>query len=194
MGRCYEFGVSLSEGCEHAMVVAAEGGRCVCATCGSSCPGQFRACAAIVANPGYVPLTAPGWARPGGSGHPATPLAPRRYAPAVAAEPDADPAVPTAVQHELADLRALVEALLARPDHATIAIEALANEIEKRDDDFAAAFTRLNDAYKRLSELIRLESDARQAISEAVDRLAERVAPEEPSRPIPFMGGGQASG
>lgn len=59
MGRCYEFGVSIHDGCEHAMVVAAEGGHCECQVCATSCPGRFSGCAQVVARPGYVPLLAP---------------------------------------------------------------------------------------------------------------------------------------
>ena len=62
MGRCYEFGVVVREGCDHAMVVPGEGGRCECAACGASCPGRFPGCAAIVSRPGYVPVLAPAWA------------------------------------------------------------------------------------------------------------------------------------
>src|SRR5687767_5793398 len=65
MGRCYEFGVSLHDDCEQAMVVPSEGGHCICASCGADCPGQFNACGAVVAQPGYVPVTAPDWAKPG---------------------------------------------------------------------------------------------------------------------------------
>src|SRR5689334_10238395 len=59
MGRCYEFGVSIADGCEHAMAVADEGGYCHCTACGSRCDGRFRACAEVVAKPGYVPVAAP---------------------------------------------------------------------------------------------------------------------------------------
>jgi hypothetical protein len=67
MGRCYEFGAVIGEGCGHAMVVSDEGGHCVCPVCQVTCPGKFNGCAGIVAQPGYVPLSAPVWARPGAS-------------------------------------------------------------------------------------------------------------------------------
>ncbi len=65
MGRCYEFGVEIHAGCEHAMVVTAEGGACECKVCSTVCPGRFAGCAAVVAIPGRVPPSAPAWATPG---------------------------------------------------------------------------------------------------------------------------------
>lgn len=62
MGRCYEFGVLVGEGCEHAMVVPHAAGRCECATCAVVCTGRFAGCAGIIERPGYVPPTAPAWA------------------------------------------------------------------------------------------------------------------------------------
>lgn len=59
MGRCYEFGVVIAGGCDHAMVVSPEGGACVCGTCGAACTGRFRGCDAILAMPGHVPVAAP---------------------------------------------------------------------------------------------------------------------------------------
>ncbi|MGI8685799.1 MAG: hypothetical protein ACR2MO_12065 [Acidimicrobiales bacterium] len=64
MGRCYEFGVEIHAGCEHAMVVTAEGGACECNVCSTVCPGRFAGCAAVVAIPGRVPPSAPAWATP----------------------------------------------------------------------------------------------------------------------------------
>ena len=63
MGRCYEFGVVIAEGCDHVMVVPAEGGKCVCSGCGTDCLGRFNGCASIISQPGYVPLLAPESAR-----------------------------------------------------------------------------------------------------------------------------------
>lgn len=68
MGRCYEFGVVVGEGCEHAMVVTTEGGECQCGTCGAGCAGRFAACEAILGQPGYIPVTAPAWAVTAGEG------------------------------------------------------------------------------------------------------------------------------
>jgi hypothetical protein len=62
MGQCYEFGVTIKEGCGHAMRVPTEAGACVCPTCKARCEGRFEACARIVSEPGYVPVTAPRWA------------------------------------------------------------------------------------------------------------------------------------
>lgn len=59
MGRCYEFGVVIHEGCEHTMVVSPEGGACLCGSCGASCTGRFRGCDAVLALPGHIPIAAP---------------------------------------------------------------------------------------------------------------------------------------
>src|SRR5947208_2289691 len=75
MGRCYEFGVAVVEGCEHAMVVSAEGGACQCSVCGAHCPGRFEGCEAIVAVPGRVPPLAPEWSTAACRGE-AMPVAP----------------------------------------------------------------------------------------------------------------------
>ena len=64
MGRCYEFGVSIDATSEHAMVVAPDGGYCVCPSTGAVCHGRFAGCADIVAQPGRGPPNAPAWARP----------------------------------------------------------------------------------------------------------------------------------
>ena len=62
MGQCYEFGVTIKDGCGHAMRVPTKTGACVCPTCQARCEGRFEACARIVSEKGYVPVTAPQWA------------------------------------------------------------------------------------------------------------------------------------
>ena len=62
MGQCYEFGVTIKDGCGHAMRVPTKTGACVCPTCKARCEGRFEACARIVSEKGYVPVTAPQWA------------------------------------------------------------------------------------------------------------------------------------
>ncbi len=61
MGRCYDFGVSIDTSSERAMVVAAEGGMCVCPSSGVTCTGRFAGCADILNQPGRVPSNAPAW-------------------------------------------------------------------------------------------------------------------------------------
>jgi hypothetical protein len=63
VGHCYEFAVEIDPECEHAMVVAGDGSACECPTCGARCTGRFDACSAVLLRPGYVPVTAPEWAR-----------------------------------------------------------------------------------------------------------------------------------
>jgi len=62
MGRCYEFGTSIVEGCDHAMVVTSTGGACVCVRCQTLCGGRFGGCTAIIAEPGRIPAYVPAWA------------------------------------------------------------------------------------------------------------------------------------
>lgn len=61
MGRCYEFGPQIVEGCRHAMVVAEDGSACACPKCGAHCTGRFNACGTILAQPGHIPPGAPVW-------------------------------------------------------------------------------------------------------------------------------------
>lgn len=42
MGRCHEFGLQISEGCNHEML--AGNNECTCAGCGIACGGQFAGC------------------------------------------------------------------------------------------------------------------------------------------------------
>jgi hypothetical protein len=42
MGRCHEFGLQISEGCNHEML--AGDNECTCAGCGIACGGQFAGC------------------------------------------------------------------------------------------------------------------------------------------------------
>src|SRR4051794_31198625 len=42
MGRCHEFGLQISEGCNHEMLAGEN--ECTCAECGVACGGQFAGC------------------------------------------------------------------------------------------------------------------------------------------------------
>ena len=64
MGRCYDFGVSIDASSEMAMMVAPEGGYCQSPSTAVTCEGRFDGCAEIVAVPGRVPPSAPGWSLP----------------------------------------------------------------------------------------------------------------------------------
>jgi len=61
MGRCYDFGVSIDASSERAMIVAPEGGQCICPSSGATCSGRFSGCTDILSQPGRVPANAPGW-------------------------------------------------------------------------------------------------------------------------------------
>ncbi len=62
MGRCYEFASHIVDGCDHAMTVNLDGSACECPSCGAHCTGRYDGCASILAQPGFVPVSAPQWA------------------------------------------------------------------------------------------------------------------------------------
>ena len=213
MGRCYEFGVSLHDECEQAMVVPSEGGHCICASCGADCPGQFNACGVVVAKPGYVPVTAPDWAKPGhrrpgsATSQPSAPSAasvrPALDAPDVPRARhilDVEPPAPTPaavelreVGSELATVRSLLEAVLDRPDRLNEALAVLNQELKVRDGELAAAFARMTSAYEQLTQEVLADREARQAIVAGLEKLAERVdGVERATRTRPIFGLGGA--
>lgn len=192
MGRCYEFGVSLHDDCEQAMVVPAEGGHCICASCGSDCPGQFNACSVVVSQPGYVPVTAPDWAKPGHGRKPTQGPSSESARPAIDGKPE--PSTParhildvepqtgytTALElrevgSELATVRSLLESVLERPDRLNEALAILNKELQVRDGELAAAFARMTAAYEQLRQEVADDCEAREAIVASLERLAERV-------------------
>lgn len=205
MGRCYEFGVSITAGCEHAMVVGPEGGYCQCPSCGKQCPGQFKACAQVVAIPNYVPPGAPTGAQaatltrrdalavPQSRNLAVDAPAPTVAAPELAAAPTPAPQ-PVYVEpsgrassQEVAELRALVEVLLDRPDGSLVAVEALRQELASRDADLVQTFERLTDAYQRLTNAVRADHAAREALAGTVDRLSQRIEALHPSTAEPAV-------
>jgi len=189
MGRCYEFGVSIEAGCEHTMAVAPEGGYCHCPECAVTCGGRFRACAEVVAQPGFIPLAAPPSSRSGRSTDVAVPRSPARQplhpeSPLAASLP-AQPAV-------LADVRSMLESLLERPDRAVQAIQMVNDTIATREDELLAAFERLTIAYQELTDEVRADHAAREQLVAAVERLSAQLALAEERRPLlrtnPFRG------
>jgi hypothetical protein len=118
MGQCYEFGITIKEGCGHAMRVPTKTGACICPTCKARCEGRFEACERIVSQKGYIPVMAPQWAvdctEP-----PAVEVAlPRRGQVPTAAIPEAgDPPVDDAaelVRVEIAAAKAELTAMVER--------------------------------------------------------------------------------
>lgn len=183
------------------MVVGPEGGYCQCPSCGQKCPGQFKACAQVVAIPNYVPPGAPTGAQAAAITRRDALAVPQTRAmaverstptPVVTTPPTPAPQ-PVSIEpsgrasaQEVADLRAMVEVLLDRPDTSLVAIEALREEITSRDADLVQTFERLTDAYQRLTNAVRADHAAREALAGAVDRLTERFEaassrPEEPA-------------
>ena len=160
MGRCYEFGVLVGEGCQHAMVVPPGGGHCHCETCGVQCTGKFAACTAIIAQPGYVPTTAPAWAVARADPGP-------RVAPP---EPSTVPA-PAGPQNAM-DLTELVE--------------GVSKQLAEHDTDLA---TRLDALAEQIDELQRQSAQLRAMLQVAVAQLANVVKRvEAASRPAPLFG------
>lgn len=176
MGRCYEFGVAVQDGCEHAMVVVAEGGACACSECGAHCTGQFNACSQIVSMPGYVPVGAPRTGRDEATAKSSVPAAPQ---PAPTLDPPRVPALrepPTpAMGAEIANVRSMLEALLDRPDRTADAVQAISHELAVRDEELADAFGRLTAAFERIGEQITADREAREQVVQAVRALADRI-------------------
>ncbi|HVM07315.1 MAG TPA: hypothetical protein VM345_02540 [Acidimicrobiales bacterium] len=166
MGRCYEFGVAVEEGCEHAMVVIDDGGACGCAECGARCTGRFNACASIIAQPGYVPVNAPKVGAPAAAVEPAT---------RTRSVPDEAP-TPVRVQGEIVAVRSMLEALLDRPDRTADAVQLISHELAVRDQELASAFDRLTNAFERIADQVSEDRDAREQVVAAVRELAERIA------------------
>lgn len=182
MGRCYEFGTSIAEGCDHAMVVTSSGGACVCVRCQTLCGGRFGGCAAVIAEPGRIPAYAPAWALDPEASPPApvaigrardridvvppTPVASNGVAPAYL-NGQAAPSAPPAAERDLSLLMAAIDrfardiaSVRAHLDgfdasvHAKL--EALDTSVHGRLDSLDEAITRIAaDKPKRLSLLSR---------------------------------------
>ena len=158
MGRCYEFGVSIREGCEHAMVVPAEGGRCECVGCGTSCPGRFKGCGRVIAQPGYIPSTAPGWSL--------TP--PEEPAAVVAAVPTPlVPSPPSPVEDVVVGTPAQLETVIDL-------IEDVAKQISARDSELAALFDRFVEEFRGLRQQVLEQNQQITALGQRVVVMEER--------------------
>lgn len=194
MGRCYEFGAVVHEGCGHAMVVTDAGGACGCAVCGALCEGRFKGCAQVVAQPGYVPVSAPAWARPGAEVDPAVPPAatppsrrrngssvPSEVAPPTWRVSTTEPLGVELLPSQPASIRR-ADRPGERPDRAAGAIEVLQRQLQERDVELAEAFGRLSDAYTALTEELAFEREARVRLVNAVHDLSTRI--DQASRPI----------
>lgn len=148
MGRCYEFGVVVGEGCDHAMVVPAGGGRCQCATCGVACTGKFTACAAIIDQPGHVPSTAPAWAVAVGGPRPEPAPPPLPAGPAPRPAPELTELV-EAVAKQIAEHD--VE-LVNRIDDLAARVAELQRQGAQQAASLQAALARLADVVERVVE------------------------------------------
>ena len=178
MGRCYEFGVPVGDGCEHPMVVAADGSACVCSGCGTVCKGRFKGCAAILARPGYVPVAVA--AGPAASAAAADVAAAAPPVVAVAVVPDPLPTEPDEPDvPALAEVRSLLEAMLDRPERTSDAVEALRHELRTRDAALGEAFERLILSYDRLMEEVVADRHARERLVDAVGQLSDRLTQVE---------------
>jgi hypothetical protein len=150
MGRCYEFGVLVGEGCQHAMVVPASGGRCECEACGVACTGKFAACASILAQPGYVPATAPAWALQKGEGTAATGAGSRSLGSGTASA--SGPEVAAAVDGLAARLDERLAELTRRIDALAADVTRLQHPVDQQAAALEAAVAALDEAVKRLDE------------------------------------------
>ena len=175
MGRCYEFGVTVEDGCDHAMVVSAEGGVCECSECGASCRGRFTGCEAVLARPGHVPIAAPR--------HLVDSHRPRsETVPLLAADPSPGGALAPSMAAEApghvparSDAMAALETLPKTVEALGEAIDALGDELRQRDDDLTAVFDRLSSAYERVARELASDRNARDRLVAAVEDLSRRV-------------------
>ena len=193
MGRCYEFGPVITEGCDHAMVVSPEGGACVCGECGARCLGRFKACGPILAQPGYVPVTAPRHTAKAAAANVPVPLLGDSPAPAAPdlAMPAVERVAPASRPAEvprMADIVPLFEALLDRPDRTNELVAQLRHELATRDDELGDAFDRLTEAHARIAEELAADREARERLVAAVETLSERLARIEDKTSRPLFG------
>lgn len=176
MGRCYEFGVSVEDGCEHAMSVVADGGACECTVCQAQCPGRFAGCAQVVSQPGYIPALAPAWARSGrDAAAPVSELSPPRSGgrPAVG-EPEAGDRRPVGdVEAELATIRELVEKLLERPEGD--ALHHVRGSLEERDAELTSMFDQFMAAHGQLTTEVKDTGAAQAQLAELLGRIEVRL-------------------
>ena len=179
MGRCYEFGAIIHEGCDHAMVVSSEGGTCVCNTCGSSCPGRFSGCGSILAQPGYVPVLAPRWATDPSVERPAhastlvldTPAPTTSTANATNGVAKAEVVAPAQQQVRILEL---LESM-SRSDEVQELFTELRESLQGRDVELAQTFERLEKAYERMTETVAEVADQQQRLFNALAALEGRV-------------------
>ena len=158
------------------MVVPDEAGRCECPQCGATCGGQFKACTAIIATPGYVPITAPKWALvrqheaidavTGADGTPQDGPGSDGRAEATEGAPTA-PEVPHAVAADLTGL-----------------IEDLGKQLATRDDELAALFERVLEAFGELRDTL---ADQAASIA-ALDGTVAQIKTVIEAVPAPLFG------
>lgn len=190
MGYCYEFALDIVSGCGHAMTVAPEGGRCECLTCGARCPGRFNGCAPVLEQPGYIPLTAPAWARE--RTHPEQPVTWHTNG-----DESGEQVIDLiSLRHETRELQTLTRDLRTTVDRAANATAQTAtqtttdtvnradlarlfngihHEIDLATRRQAAAIDRLVDAVDRLTEQAEADRNMLRSVVEGLARLNRRV-------------------
>ena len=177
MGRCYEFGVVVGQGCDHPMVVASDGSACACSECGALCKGRFDGCAAVLARPGYSPVV---------TTVPVSIAAPRVRPPASSVAVAVAPAVPEVPAVEVPLVAEAPEPVVSEQP-VMDSIDALRRDLETRDVALGEAFERLITSYDRLMEGVAADREARDRLIGAVELLAERLAELEGRDPAPLF-------
>ncbi len=176
MGHCYEFGVSIDPTSELAMVVASEGGHCVCPSTGAVCHGRFAGCADIVNQPGRVPPNAPSWSRPDAAhtDQPAPSLAasaaqgaPQPVAPASTPVVTPPPVAPATVAPQPART---VAAPAAAPVQATSPMRVTTGLLEVVQQLKAELQAEATDSQRRMTDIER-----------SIDQLSHRMTAAVPS-------------
>jgi hypothetical protein len=167
MGRCLAFGPSITDGCEHPMVAAADA--CYCRKCGVTCKGKFDGCSSVwVAAAGPVAAVA---------------LEPKPAAQVVAGEhPDAEPEPDASMDDEppAPDGVRVVEPVAAgpEPEGAIELLEAIGHWVSDFTDELRAVSKQLAEQREETRTLMEAQQRATGLLLDAVRQLPARVGDE----------------
>jgi len=165
MGRCYDFGISIDPSSEKAMVVSPEGGYCVSPSTGVTCEGRFDGCDEIVAIPGRVPSSAPGWSLPTNGSAPST-------------QDTGTSALPLGSTGDSDEQRASTEPPDDRLDQLTTIVKALAQQIAettKVDASKVDASTQTDDLVRQIAQAAEEDRALGRARDQALSELTNSI-------------------
>lgn len=195
MGHCYEFGVSITAGCAHAMTVSPAGGACECPTCAAHCEGRFAGCAGVLCRPGYTPAVAPSWAssrveppEQHSDGFVARRVDSAELVPA----PEPEQAFVDLLRCELESTRAELQGALDRVVNElrtemlvsvqSVALERSRHERDAQDQGLASALGQVAQTYEGLATRLEADRLERAALAQALMQLTEWLALTDPGQ------------